>query len=154
MLAVCLDNQEIQIYRVAVELGYKEYQEFSTIKAYRLHHHIIMPTASAMCYALGSNDFTIYAVTEAVKLHSYTSHLKNASMVLDDTNERIFVAGLQGLMSVYSLNERGFPDLACTFGPKESYEITKLVLSEDRQYLLAGTNEAQVLVFEVFKKGK
>ena len=57
-----------------------------------------------MCYAIGSNDFTIYAVKEAVKIHSYTSHIRNSSMVLDETNDRIFVANEYGLINVYSLN--------------------------------------------------
>lgn len=113
-----------------------------------------MPAAFSTCYAIGSNDFTIYSVKEAVKLHSYASHLRNASMIFDDLNERIFVASEQGLVSMYVLNEKGFPDPVCTFGPKQTYQLTKIVLSEDRQYLLAGTIDAQVLVFEVFKKGK
>lgn len=100
-----------------------------------------------MCYALGSNDFTVYAVKEATKVHSYMNNLSNASMAMDDRNDRLFVASQQGLISVYTLNEKGFPEFDCTFGPKQTYSITRLVLSEDMQYLLAGTTESQVLVF-------
>jgi len=71
-----------------------------------------------MCYALGSNDFTIYAVRESIKIYSYTSHLRNASMALDELNERIFVVSELGLVSVYTLNEKGYPEFSCTFGPK------------------------------------
>jgi hypothetical protein len=56
-----------------------------------MHHQIIMPAVSGMCYALGSNDFTIYSIRESVRVHSYMSNLRNASVVLDDVNSRLFV---------------------------------------------------------------
>eukprot|EP01016_Furgasonia_blochmanni_P039362 TRINITY_DN4880_c0_g1_i2.p1 TRINITY_DN4880_c0_g1~~TRINITY_DN4880_c0_g1_i2.p1 ORF type:complete len:567 (+),score=161.86 TRINITY_DN4880_c0_g1_i2:131-1831(+) len=158
LLGVGLEDGTIECLSLAPEHNFENYDEFCIVKRHTdtVNDMAFLGTTGTL-YSVSKDKHLIltemnrvdtYFIEEKIFTHELTG------IILDKENKRIFVSDSQGSIHIYSLESKRPAMIFLHSLKQEGCNIRTIVMDPDRKFLLAGSSNGMVLIFQIGKPGK